>query len=119
MPKLIFLVDDQDLVRRSLVRAIARFRPEDTVVDFFSPRELLKTVLEGRKPDLILTDRNMPELDGDTLASNLKYTGYEGSVVMITADDIVTPPPHVDELMKKPYEMKDFREMLDRHLDRP
>lgn len=116
--KLIFLVDDQDLVRRMMVRSINRFRPEDTVVDFFSPAELLKSVLEGRRPDLILTDRDMPELTGEELASNLKYTGYTGSVIMITGnDEMVTPPPHVDELLKKPFEMKDFVEMLSRHLD--
>ena len=119
MPKKIFLVDDQDLVRRTLVRTVRHYRRDDDVTDFASPVELLNAVLDGRAPDLILTDRSMPELDGETLASNLKYAGFRGSIVMITGDEVLTPPPHVDEVLRKPYDLREFGAMLTRHLDTP
>lgn len=118
--KTIFLVDDQDLVRKTLVRCVKRFRPDDTLVDFSSPSDLLKAALEGRWPDLVITDRDMPELTGERLASDLKRAGFAGPVIMITGNaEILVPPAHVDDLVKKPFEMKELSETISRHLDPP
>ena len=118
--KLIYVVDDQDLVLRTLVRCVKRLRPEDSVASFSAPQELLKSAFDGRWPDLVITDLDMPDINGEQLASSLKYAGFAGAVVMITGNgDIAVPPPHVDDLLHKPYEMKDLGEILDRHLDRP
>jgi two-component system cell cycle response regulator DivK len=46
------------------------------------------TILKQTKPDLILMDINLPEIDGDTLTSKLKSIPYfrEIPVVAITAN---------------------------------
>jgi|GEM_PF-6236318 len=117
MSKTIFLVDDDASVRTVLERLVRRLRPDDAVIAFSSPRDLLLAALDGRWPHLVLTDRDMPEYAGEELASRLAYAGYRGWVVMITGGELVVPPAHVDEIIRKPFTREEIEEMLTRRLD--
>lgn len=40
----------------------------------------------GQKPDLVLTDLEMPNLNGLGLATGLRKNGYDGKIVLCTAN---------------------------------
>ncbi len=46
----------------------------------------MKNAINGRGFDLIALDINMPQMDGNELASKIRDTGYEGKIVALTAD---------------------------------
>ena len=46
----------------------------------------MKNAINGRGFDLIALDINMPQMDGNELASKIRETGYEGKIVALTAD---------------------------------
>ncbi len=67
--------------------------------------------------DLVLTDRSMPEMNGDQLAARIKETTTDKPVIMLTgfgdmmdaADD---KPETVDRLISKPVTVTKLREIL-------
>lgn len=120
MAKKIFLVDDDDSVRKTLFRLLRRHRPDDAVTEFSDPADLVRMALEGRWPDLVVTDRDMPGMNGEELAHRLKYAGYTGVVIMITGNDaIVVPPKDIDHVLHKPFESKEVLATVAHYLDAP
>jgi CheY-like chemotaxis protein len=67
-PTILYIEDNVD--NRILVRRILRAEGYD-VLEAGDARETLQ-VVRNTRPDLILVDTNMPEVDGYTLTSNLK-----------------------------------------------
>ena len=67
-------IDNRTLVRRILLS-------EDySLIEAVNAAECLK-VLENTKPDLILMDINMPDMDGYTLTAKIKTTpGFEREI---------------------------------------
>jgi DNA-binding NarL/FixJ family response regulator len=62
MTKLI-LVDDHKIFRESLKKLLVSEKIADVIADVGNGKELLE-VLENQKPDIILMDISMPEMDG-------------------------------------------------------
>ena len=81
-------------------------------------REALDVVDETT--DVVLLDRQMPDLTGDTVLRTLRDRRYECRVVMLTGVepdvDIVTLP--FDDYLVKPVEYETLREVVDRQLQR-
>lgn len=69
--------------------------------------------------DVVLTDRSMPELNGDQLAAAIREQASEQSIIMVTGfghlmsatDD---SPEHVDMILSKPCTRSDLRAALAR-----
>jgi two-component system cell cycle response regulator DivK len=111
-------VDNRTLVRRILLS-------EDyNLVEAINAAEALK-VLEGMKPDLILMDINMPDMDGYTLTAKIK--GMPGfarvPILALTAnvmrgDKEKTLEAGCDGYIQKPLDIDQLLKEIERFLTR-
>lgn len=110
--KKILIVDDEEMLRTFSQRALDAQRYETQTAE--NGREALEKLAES-KPNLILTDLNMPEMDGFELCRMVKgddryqdipiiaYSGLdnEEKAREAGADAYIQKPFNVDELYQK------------------
>lgn len=80
----VVVVDDHRVVRAGLV-ALLRQAPGLEVVGEAGNGQEALDVVEATKPDVVLMDMQMPELDGYEATRRLREAGWAGPVVAITA----------------------------------
>ncbi|MEI8095437.1 MAG: response regulator [Spirochaetales bacterium] len=78
----ILLVEDEEINRRILAKILSRFHA--TVVQARDGQEALE-LLEGFAAEVIITDLNMPRMDGLSLIRELKARGNSAPVVVLSA----------------------------------
>jgi len=86
------LADDEQLFVKSLATLINTFGRFNTILDALNGEDLLKKLERtASKPDIILLDVNMPEMNGPTAASEIqkKYPDIK-LVALSTKDDDTT-----------------------------
>ena len=118
----ILYVED-NLDNRVLVRRILLSEDYD-LIEAVDARDALR-VLENTKPDLILMDINMPDMDGYTLTSRIKTTpGFERvPILAITAnvmrgDKEKTLEAGCDGYIQKPLDIDQLVREVERFLAR-
>lgn len=77
--------------------------------------------LQTKSFDLILTDINLPRMDGLTLVRHMRSSGYSGLIVALTSD-ISTKEGSFEEVefngfIQKPFKINVFREYVKSILD--
>ena len=82
----ILLVDDEPLAVSRLRRLLADISDCEVVGEAFSGREALGKYT-SLKPDVLLLDINMPELDGLQVAAKLKQLNPSPAIIFCTAYD--------------------------------
>ena len=110
----VLLVEDRAMVRD----VISQYLLVDghTVGTAINGRDGLEKFHEG-KFDLVITDREMPDMNGDRLAVAIKQIAPKQHVIMLTGyGDMMKyvgeMPEGVDTLLSKPITLSDFREAL-------
>jgi DNA-binding response OmpR family regulator len=110
----VLVVDDDPMIRE----VISAYLSEDgySVELAANGREGLEKFCAG-KFDLVLTDRTMPEMDGDQLAKEIKKRKPKVPVVLLTGHgDMMAAtgekPQGVDIVMSKPFTMVGLQETL-------
>lgn len=111
-------VDNRTLVRRVLLS-------EDyKMIEAVNAAEALK-VLETTKPDLILMDINMPDMDGYTLTSKIKTTpGFERIPILALTANVMrgdkekTLEAGCDGYIQKPLDIDQLVREVERFLAR-
>jgi two-component system, response regulator YesN len=111
----VLLVDDEMQSRKSLVRVLTRMGVE-TVVEAATGEEALR-LLPQLRPELIITDCQMPGMDGVRLTKALRATGIDMPIIMISG---ATERAMIDAAIRagvtrflaKPIEMADLRDAL-------
>jgi CheY-like chemotaxis protein len=115
----VLFVDDEPLLRE-LIRDILETDGHE-VLTADGGVEALETfgrlLLEGRGPDVVITDLGMPRMDGRELTRRLKTQSPETPVIMMTGwgkmmrgqDDIRAP---VDAVVSKPPRMAELQQAL-------
>lgn len=113
---IVYVVDDEEHITELVAMGLGinQLSP----VRFHSPREALKAI-DSRRPDLVILDVMMPELDGFEVARRLQQARGAGTdipVIFLTAkdstadkveglrlgvDDYVTKPFSIEELMER------------------
>jgi len=83
----IALVDDHMLLRTALANLINGFDGCKVIVEAGNGAELIQQIEANMKPDLILLDLNMPELDGFETARWIQQNAPEAHVLMLTMYD--------------------------------
>ncbi len=106
----ILVVDDEDNLRTMLVAAL-KFEGYD-VTDAHNGREGLRAVKES-KPDLIVLDVMMPELDGLGMLRRLRETGDRTPVIFLTAKDTSADAVQglglgADDYLAKPFSLEEL-----------
>lgn len=84
-PPKVFVADDQPDVRDTVIRCLEKFGLE--VEPFSNGQQVWNRIQTGKDlPDLIVSDINMPELDGITLYERIRDAGITVPVVLVTGD---------------------------------
>ena len=111
-------IDNRTLVRRILIS-------EDyNLIEATNAAECLK-VLESTKPDLILMDINMPDMDGYTLTAKIKTTpGFERIPILALTANVMrgdkekTLEAGCDGYIQKPLDIDQLVQEVERFLAR-
>lgn len=93
--KTIFIIDDDPQIRRAY-GIILRKAGGYAVQEFGMACDLLDAVAKGPEPDLILTDHDMPGMNGAELVTRLRSEGFTGPIIMSSAS---TRAKESEELM--------------------
>ena len=78
----VLLVEDEPINRRILAKILSRF--VTTVVEAVDGLDALEK-LQTHTPDLIITDLNMPKMDGLSLIRRLRQTGNRVPILVLSA----------------------------------
>jgi CheY-like chemotaxis protein len=113
-PKRILVVDDAPLVAETIQTMLSQCGHQvETSTD---GQEALSKVKSG-KYDLVITDYNMPRMNGLELAHSIKQRTAGQLVLLLTAYAFsiaarYTPPLPVDLVLEKPVSLRELREAL-------
>ncbi|MBU6374372.1 MAG: response regulator [Bdellovibrionales bacterium] len=112
--KRVLLVDDDESVRTSLRLCIEAFE-----IDVFEAVDGLIAFdfLREHRVDFILSDINMPRMNGLLLATAIRKFGLETPMVLITGNPTYKKADALrsgaNDLMEKPFETIDVLKMID------
>jgi CheY-like chemotaxis protein len=111
--KLILLVDDEITVLKLLEFILKR---DYNLVIHNNGLEAISWMDEGNMPDLIISDLEMPYVDGLDFVRSLKTSGYYRDIPIIllsaaySLEDLVKKLPyHFDLLMPKPFKPAELK----------
>jgi two-component system chemotaxis response regulator CheY len=114
----VLLVDDSPVMRRFLARTLGMTGIRMSVEEAGNGRDAISKAFENR-PDLIITDLNMPEMSGDELMSRICETPeLKGiPVIVLSADRSAARPGQLihagaTAYMTKPVSPEALRERL-------
>ncbi|MCI0996966.1 two-component system response regulator NarL [Pseudomonas corrugata] len=82
----LLLVDDHPMMRRG-IRQMLELEDDLQIVGEASHGEEALTLIEPLKPDLVLLDNNMPQMNGIETLRRLRAMHYSGKVLLFTVSD--------------------------------
>jgi two-component system response regulator YesN len=113
----VFLVEDENLIRRNIRNAIEKRAEPYTIIGEAGDGELALSIMQDLKPDILITDIKMPFMDGLTLARHARaiipwlriiiVSGYDDFELARQAIGV-----GVDQYLLKPVAGKDLFEAL-------
>jgi two-component system response regulator HydG len=115
----ICVIDDKEIIRESLAAALTR--EEHQVSTIADPVEALAEIRKSRF-DLVLTDLKMPRMDGLALIREIRSSGCDVPVVMMTAFATVSTAVEAMKLgaldyLQKPFEADAVAVVVERALE--
>jgi len=84
-PISILIAEDEELVRKLLGSAIP-FRFPDIAIHFAENGRIGVELFIEHTPDIVITDINMPEMDGFQMAGKIKSIKADTKIIVITAN---------------------------------
>ena len=99
-------IDDSKTIRMILQRAFKEF--DCTLIEAANGEEGLKAAAE-HKPDLIILDITMPQMDGIEMLTRLRATGDNTAVIMLTAEGGANSVQRASHLGVRDYIAKPFQ----------
>ena len=69
---LIFIIDDEEIVREETRQTVQEAEPESEIVTFKNAMEALDSIKSGQVPEVVFSDIEMPGLTGLEFAVKLK-----------------------------------------------
>lgn len=115
----ICVVDDQEILRESLAATLTR---EDHRVTTFADPVKALSLIKKNQFDVVLTDLKMPRMDGLTLISDLRASGCDTPVIMMTAYATVSTAVEAMKLgafdyIQKPFDAEAVVVIVERSLE--
>jgi DNA-binding LytR/AlgR family response regulator len=71
----------------ALKKLVVFAMPDVSIMVFNTPQAALDFIKTGKRPDVCFLDILMPDMDGVTLADNLRKNGYNGPIVFLTTSN--------------------------------
>ena len=87
MNNTIILADDHILLRDALAKLINSFPQFSVIAVSANGREVIKTIEDGKVPDIVVLDLNMPIVDGFETAAWLKANHPQIKILILTMYD--------------------------------
>ncbi len=115
----VLVVDDSGIMRKIIIRSLNACGVSD-VVEAADGREGLEAF--GTNPvDIVLTDWNMPEMNGLELLQAIRATGSTVPIIMITTEGekesvIQAIQAGVTDYLCKPFEQEELRDKLEKYV---
>ncbi|UCE60344.1 MAG: sigma-54-dependent Fis family transcriptional regulator [Phycisphaerales bacterium] len=115
----ICVVDDKEILRESVSAALTR--EDHTVVTYADPVDALGCI-KSEGFDLILADLKMPRMDGLSLIREIRSSGCEMPIIMMTAYATVSTAVQAMKLgafdyIQKPFEANTLNALVERALE--
>lgn len=108
-PPLIAVVDDEESVRKALQRLV---RSAGFAVETFPSGAEFLASMEGHRPDCLVLDLHMPQVNGFEVQARLNLAGAQVPVVVITGHDTPEARTRTMEQGAKAYLRKPVDEMM-------
>ncbi|TCM41297.1 response regulator transcription factor [Novosphingobium sp. ST904] len=107
--RIIVLEDDPDI--RELIAAQLSREPQH--VDSVGTVADLRAILQGDPVDLLILDLNLPDGDGLDICRDLRVSGHQGAIMMVTAregpiDRVLGLELGADDYLTKPFEPREL-----------
>ncbi|MPS68414.1 response regulator transcription factor [Novosphingobium aerophilum] len=107
--RIIVLEDDPDI--RELIAAQLSREPQH--VDSVGTVADLRAILQGDPVDLLILDLNLPDGDGLDICRDLRASGHQGAIMMVTAregpiDRVLGLELGADDYLTKPFEPREL-----------
>ena len=83
--RLILIIEDEEDMLELLEFTLQKNGYE--TIGFLNVSNQVKKALDEEKIDLILIDRNLPNIEGTTFIKDIKADGYSNPVIYLTAKD--------------------------------
>ncbi|WP_415890540.1 HDOD domain-containing protein [Neptuniibacter sp. SY11_33] len=113
----VVFIDDEASTLRALRRSLREYVSEWSFVFESSPLQALQIIKEQR-PSIVVSDKRMPEMDGEQLLREVKESVPEAMRILIsgdTSDSTVLASADVAHLLlPKPFEAEELVEVLER-----
>jgi len=110
--KLILVAEDEDILRELLAELLISY--DFKVITSANGEGVIKEITNGKKPDLLIIDQKMPDMDGITCIKKIKEMGIDLPIILATGsqsdytkEDVINNL--VDKIITKPY---NFEEIL-------
>ncbi|MBC8062709.1 MAG: response regulator [Clostridiaceae bacterium] len=113
----VFIVDDDDIIRKGLHVIVKKFVEDCEVVGQAADGELALEAIKVLKPDLLITDIKMPIMDGIELIKNVKELKLKMKIIVLSGFDEYkyvreTFKYGVKDYLLKPIQKKDIVELI-------
>ncbi len=111
MKKTILIIEDEEDLLELLEFTLQKENYE--TIGFLSIDKNVKKILDEEQIDLILIDRNLPNIEGTTFIKELRNSGYQNSVIYLTAKDKQSDildgfEAHADDYITKPFNINEL-----------
>lgn len=79
-----YIIEDHTIVRQGLKQLLAKYADMQVLAEFGSPEGIMDTLAKEERPDIILCDINLPEMDGLALTEKIKQKYPDQKVIILT-----------------------------------
>ena len=106
----IVVADDEEFIREYFTRMLPRLGHH--VVGVAGDGQELVDICEAEKPDLIITDIQMPELSGIEAADEISKSQSIPIIIVSSHDEPETDNPHIVGFLVKPFETAELAKAI-------
>ncbi len=116
----VLLVDDSGVMRKIIARALNALWIQD-VVEAADGVEAVAAFGDGEGFDMVLTDWNMPNMNGLELVTALRGAGHTLPIIMITTETekgqvLKAIQAGISDYLVKPFDQETLMGKLEKHL---